>query len=115
MPALNAAKRIISESLNAGFVIFCHFPKYQIKKTECGYLVLNKKTGRTFGTYKNYEYANIIKKILPFYGNNINIRLIEKIAHKEFYKYISYNKRKDVYHVIYENEISQYNGLLEDA
>ncbi len=91
------------------------FPKYQIKKTECGYLVLNKKTGRTFGTYKNYEYANIIKKILPFYGNKINIRLIEKIAHKEFYKYISYNKRKDVYHVIYGGFVRSTHKKLINA
>lgn len=91
------------------------FPKYQIKKTECGYLVLNKKTGRTFGTYKNYEYANIIKKILPFYGNEINIRQIEKIAHKEFYRYISYNKMKGRYHVIYKGFIRSTHKRLDDA
>lgn len=91
------------------------FPKYQVKKTECGYLVLNKKTGRTFGTYKNYEYANIIKKILPFYGNEIDIRQIEKIAHKEFYRYISYNKINGRYHVIYEGFIRSTHKRLEDA
>ena len=91
------------------------FPKYQVKKTECGYLVLNRKTGRTFGTYKNREYANIIKKILPFYGNEINIRQIEKIAHKEFYKYISYNKMKGRYHIIYKGFIRSTHKRLEDA
>jgi hypothetical protein len=91
------------------------FPKYQVKKTECGYLVLNKKTGRTFGTYKNYEYANIIKKILPFYGNEIDIRQIEKVAHKEFYKYISYNEMNGRYHIIYKGFVRSTHRLLEDA
>ncbi len=79
-----------------------HFPKYQIKENECGYLVLNKKTGRTFGTYTNCKYAKLIKKILPFYENDINIRDIERRAHKEFYKYISYNQMTGRYHVIYK-------------
>ena len=91
------------------------FPKYQIKKTECGYLVLNKKSGRTFGTYKNYEYANLIKKILPFYGKEIDIRHIEKIAHKEFYKYITYNKMNGRYHIIYEGFVRSTHKRLEDA
>ena len=50
-----------------------------------------------------------------FYGNKINIRLIEKIAHKEFYKYISYNKRKDVYHVIYGGFVRSTHKKLINA
>ncbi len=92
-----------------------HFPKYQVKKTECGFLVLNKKTGQSFGTYKNHEYAKIIKKILPFYADKINIRFIEKIAHKEFYKYISYNNMTGRYHVIYKGFVRSTYKKLEDA
>lgn len=92
-----------------------HFPKYEVKKTENGYLVLNKKIGKAFGTYENYEYAVLIKKILPFYGNNIDIENVEKIAHKEFYKHIFYNKRICRYHVIYKGIVRSTYKRLEDA
>lgn len=92
-----------------------HFPKYQIKESECSYLVLNKKTGRTFGTYKSCKYATIIKKILPFYEDDINIREIERIAHKEFYKHISYNKMTGRYHVIYKGVVRTTHKNLRDA
>ena len=92
-----------------------HFPKYEVKKTEDGYLILNKKIGRAFGTYKNYEYARLIKRILPFYGNKVNIEKIEQIAHKEFYKHISYNKRISKYHVIYKGFVRSTHDRLDDA
>lgn len=92
-----------------------HFPKYEVKKTLGGYLVLNRKTGKAFGTYENYEYARLIRKILPFYGNEINIRKIEQIAHKEFYRYISYDKIICRYHVIYKGFVRSTHQRLEDA
>ncbi len=92
-----------------------HFPKYEVKKTEDGYIVLNRKKGTTFGTYENYEYARMIKKILPFYGDEINIERIEEIAHKEFYKYISYNRRICRYHVIYKGFVRSTHERLDDA
>ncbi len=92
-----------------------HFPKYELKKTEDGYVVLNKKMGTTFGTYAHYEYARLIKKILPFYGDDINIERIEEIAHKEFYKHISYNKIICKYHVIYKGFVRSTHERLEDA
>lgn len=92
-----------------------HFPKYQIKENECGYLVLNRKTGRTFGTYKNCKYAKLIKKILPFYGDDIDIREVERTAHKEFYKYISYNKMTGRYHVIYRGVVRTTHKSIRDA
>lgn len=91
------------------------FPKYHVKTVECGYLVINKKNGRTFGTYKNCKYAGIIKKILPFYENDINISQVEKIAHKEFYKYTTYNKMLGRYHVFYKGILRSTHKNLIDA
>lgn len=90
------------------------FPQYQIKKIECGYLVINKKNGRTFGTYKNCKYAEIIRKILPFYEDDLNISMIEKTAHKEFYKHITHHKMLGRYQVIYEGVVrSTHKSLVE--
>lgn len=91
------------------------FPKYHVKKIECGYLVINKKNGRTFGTYKNCKYAEIIKKILPFHEDDLNISLVEKIAHKEFYKHVSYHKMLGRYHVIYEGIVRSTHKSLPEA
>ncbi len=92
-----------------------HFPKYQVKQTDNGFIVLNKKNGKTFGTYKSYKYAQLIKKILPFHEDDINIRNIERIAHKEFYKYISYNDMTGRYHVIYRGLVRTTHKNLKDA
>ena len=91
------------------------FPKYQIKETDCGYLVLNRKTGKSFGTYKSYKYATIIKKILPFYENEIDIELIEKVAHKEYFRYITKNKMTGRYHIIYKGFIRSTHRDLKEA
>ncbi|RAP51756.1 MAG: hypothetical protein BZ138_04510 [Methanosphaera sp. rholeuAM270] len=91
------------------------FPSYHVKEVDYGYLVINRKNGRTFGAYKSYKYAQLIKKILPFYENDINISQIEKVAHKEFYKYISYHKRSGRYHVIYKAVVRSTHKNLIDA
>lgn len=91
------------------------FPKYLLKKDEeNNYIIINKNTGKTYGSYKSKRYAKIIKRILPFYKENINIKKIEKQALKEFYKYIHYNKFKNKFHIIYKDTtIGTYNTLLE--
>lgn len=92
-----------------------HFPKYQVKETECGFLVINRKNGRCFGTYKSYKYATILRKILPFYMDDIDIRQIENVAHKEFYKHITYNKITGRYHVIYRGIVRTTHKDLREA
>ena len=109
------AKNSWYKNATTGYPKEQHFPKYHVKQTDNGYLVINKKNGRTFGTYKNCKYARIIKKILPFYEDDINISQIEKIAHKEFYKYISYNKMCGRYHVIYKGIVRTTHKCLIDA
>lgn len=81
-----------------------HFPRYCIRQNSQGkYIVKNRQTGKTFGSYKSKKYAGIIKRILPFYRNDINIELIEKKAAKEFYKYITYDALDGYYKFRYNN------------
>lgn len=91
------------------------FPKYHVKKVEYGYLVINRKNGRTFGTYKNHQYAKLIKKILPFYEDDLNISQVEKIAHNEFYKYIHHNQMLGRYQVIYKGFVRSTHKSLSYA
>ncbi|WP_323736547.1 hypothetical protein PXD04_00835 [Methanosphaera sp. ISO3-F5] len=103
------------KNATTGYPLNQRFPQYYVKEIECGYLVINKKNGRTFGTYKNCKYARIIKKILPFYEDDLNISQVEKIAHKEFYKYITYHKMLGRYHVVYEGVVRSTHKNLVDA
>lgn len=90
-----------------------HFPRYCVREDNHGkYIVKNRQTGKTFGSYKSKKYAGIIKKILPFYRNNINIEVIEKKASKEFYKYISYDEIHGYYTFRYENTTIVTSTLL---
>ncbi len=85
-----------------GYPTYEHFPKYQIKTEDNKeYIIVNCNTGKTYGSYKNYKYATIIKQILPFFKDKVDIEKIEKFAIKEFYKYISYKKIKNKYMIIY--------------
>lgn len=79
-----------------------HFERYCIEENEQEeYLVKNRRNGKTYGAYKSRKYAKIIKNILPFYENEIDIELVEQEAIKEFYKYISYNELNGRYRVSY--------------
>lgn len=78
------------------------FPKYQIRNIDENYLIINCKNGRIYGEYKCKIYAKLIKKILPFYSDEVNINKIENIALKEFYKYIMFDKIKNRYIVVYK-------------
>lgn len=93
-----------------------HFPRYCIREDNHGkYIVKNRQTGKTFGSYKSKKYAGIIKRILPFYGNDINIEIIEKKAAKEFYKYISYNTIQGYYKFTYNNTTIVTSRLLTEV
>lgn len=117
--ALNHRNNLIKHNWKkcktTGYPPSIQFPKYCIRKVNDGYLVINKKDGNTYGSYKNYRYATIIKKILPFYEEDINIDLIEELALKDFYNKISYNKRKDRYHVTHAGLIRSTHRRLTDA
>ena len=81
-----------------------HFPRYCIRQNnQDKYIIKNRKTGHTYGAYKSKKYANIIKKILPFYTDNIKIERIEQQALEEFYRYISYDSRVGYYRFRYNN------------
>lgn len=97
------------KSASTGYPPEERFPKYIIKKTDEYYIVFNKKNGKTYGGYKSCKYAQIIKKILPFYEDDIDIKQIESIAHKEYFKYIHYDELKDIYYVKYHG-ITRYSS-----
>lgn len=84
-----------------------HFPKYHIRKDEEEkYIIINKKRGgMIYGSYKSYKYAKLVKKILPYYTTKVDIKLIEKQAVKEFYKYISYNNINNRYYIYYKGYV----------
>lgn len=83
-----------------------HFQRFCIRKNDQQkYIVKNRNTGKTYGAYKSKKYAEIIKKILPFYTKEIKIELIEKYARKEFYKYISYDNLMGYYRFKYHGTV----------
>ncbi|RAP49881.1 MAG: hypothetical protein BZ133_06780 [Methanosphaera sp. SHI613] len=90
-----------------------HFPRYCIRQDHHGkYLVKNRENGKTYGSYKSKKYANIIRRILPFYRDDVKIELIEQIAIKEFYKYITYDHLEGYYRFRYENMTIMTNKSL---
>ena len=90
------------------------FPQYHLEEKNGIYHIINQKSGKNYGNYKNLKYAKIIKKILPFYQENIELKIIEQQAQKEFYKYIHYNKLQNRYHIIYKaTTLATYKSLKE--
>ncbi|MDO5826024.1 MAG: hypothetical protein Q4Q22_06560 [Methanosphaera sp.] len=90
-----------------------HFPRYCVRENGQGkYIVKNKKNGKTFGSYKSRKYAGIIKKILPFYRDNVNIKRIEQQATNEFYRYITYDKLKGYYKFRHKNMVVETSKSL---
>ena len=90
------------------------FPNYILEEKNKKYSIINEKTREKYGSYKNLKYAQIIKKILPYYQNKVEIKKIEKQAQKEFYRYIHYNKLQNRYHIIYKaTTIATYRTLVE--
>ncbi|MCD7781324.1 MAG: hypothetical protein LUG89_01290, partial [Methanosphaera sp.] len=92
------------------------FPKYVVREDfkKNRYIVTNKETGKTFGAYNNQHYASIIKNILPYHQDDIDINHVERIAHKVFYKHISLNKRTNRYHVEYKSYVrGTYTNLVD--
>ncbi len=92
------------------------FYKYVIRSDlEDRYVIINKDTGTTYGSYKNYKFASIIKKILPYYQDDVDIKKIERQAQKEFYKHITQNKLNKRYYVIYDGYVKGTFKKLSDA
>ncbi len=92
------------------------FYKYVIRDDlEDRHVIINKDTGTTYGSYENYKFASIIKKILPYYGDNVDIKKIEKQAHDEFYKHITQNKLNKRYYVSYNGYVRATFKKLTDA
>lgn len=78
------------------------FPKYIIRTIDDKHIIINKENGKTYGSYDNYKYAKIIKRILPYYQDKINIERVEKQAIAEFYKNITYNQLNNRYYIRYD-------------
>ena len=69
------------------------FEKYKIiHDINDKYTVVNLENTIEYGTYNNKKYAELLVKILPYYEDNINLKLVQDYASKEFYKYISLEK-----------------------
>ncbi|MBE6493924.1 MAG: hypothetical protein E7Z84_04870 [Methanosphaera stadtmanae] len=69
------------------------FKKYKIiHNMEDKYTIVNFENTIEYGTYNNKKYAEIIVKILPFYEDKINLKIVQDYACKEFYKYITPEK-----------------------
>lgn len=104
-------KRILIEnnwikSEKTGYTNEQSFKNYDIILKNNKYYVKNGK--KTYGKYEDEKFATLISKIMPFYENDIQMKFIEEIATREFYKYICYSKDKR-YHVAYKNN-SKYSS-----
>ncbi|WP_303235235.1 hypothetical protein [Methanosphaera cuniculi] len=78
------------------------FTQYKIiQKQKQYYITSSNKI--TYGPYQDEKYAQTIQKMLP-YHKKPNIKQIEKIATKQFYKHITYNKTKQRYYLNIKNK-----------
>lgn len=87
------------------------FTQYKIIQKQKQYYITSNKT--TYGPYQDKKYAQTIQKILPYYKKP-NIKHVEKIATKEYYKHITYNKTNKRYYVNIKEKTYTSSKKLED-
>ncbi|MDO5851437.1 MAG: hypothetical protein Q4Q23_03025 [Methanobacteriaceae archaeon] len=80
------------------------FYEYNIIKKENNYYLINKDNKEVYGPCQCYKFIDILKNIIPYYTPDININLAKKMAIKEFYKNISYNKLHNSYIICYKGK-----------